>query len=350
MIPATTLWRSFHVWRSWRAGRRVPLSITYFVNGQCNLRCRGCFFFEHPPDGDPDAELASSLGDLDTTQAKSLIDDVARMGVPFLELVGGEPFLRRDLIELARHARRRGLWCGVTTNGTRFTDDLARAARAAFRTVFVSIDGFESAHDAVRGTGSYAKSLDGLRRLIRAPGAALVGVSTIVGPENVASLPVFADHVRSLGVQQLVLSSGLAPAPAIDPAAAAPVLARFKQMRRELPAFLPQDERFFDALLGFYRGEGRYGCHVDQLLHVSVSPTGEASACCMWPVPLGPARDRQLSRTLAATTTATLAPVAKCSGCARHDYAYTMNLFQRPLPRLVSEGLALARGRSLGAP
>lgn len=347
MIPPTTLWRSFRVWRAWRRGERgVPLSVTYFVNGQCNLRCRGCFFFEHPPEAEPAPD------ELDTHEAKSLIDHLAELGVPFLELVGGEPFLRRDLLELARHARARRLWCGVTTNGTRFPDSDAALAeiRETFRTVFVSIDGFEEAHDRVRGAGTYQRSLAGLRRLLAARGAALIGVSTIVGPENVARLPAFGEHLRALGVGQWVLSSGLAPAPLVDAGAAAPALAAIRRMRRDHPGFIPQDEDFFDALLGFYRGQGRYGCEVDQLLHVSVTPGGQTSACCTWPVPLGPARRGALGGTLAAAPAAAFAPVAQCGGCVRHDYGYTMRLFRRPLPALVGEAFALVAGPGFGSP
>ncbi len=346
MIPPIVVWRAFRVWRAWRRGRPKPLSVTYFVNGACNLRCRGCFFFEHPPESlDADAELG-------THEALALVDDLARLGVPFLELVGGEPFLRRDLLELARHARKRGLWCGVTTNGTRLDAAVAAEARRTFRTVFVSLDGFEAAHDVVRGAGGYARALAGLDHLLAAPGRALVGVSTILTPENLASLPDFAAFLRARGVGQWVLSSALAPAPAVDPAAAAPVLARLARLRREDPEFFPQEERFFAALLGLQRGEGRYGCHVDQLLHVSVTPSGETSACCLWPVPLGPASQGELAATLAraAREPSRFEPVDRCSGCARHDYAYTMALFQRPLPRLVGEGLRLALGRGLASP
>ena len=346
MIPPITLWRAFGVWRAWRRGERgVPLSVTYFVNGQCNLRCRGCFFFEHPPEAEPAPD------ELDTHQAKALIDHVAGLGVPFLELVGGEPFLRRDLLELARHARARGLWCGVTTNGTRFPEAAGALGeiRDTFRTVFVSIDGFEDAHDVVRGAGTYRRSLDGLRRLLGTQGRALVGVSTIVGPENVAQLPAFGEHLRALGVEQWVLSSGLAPAPHVDPAAAAPALAAIRRMRRDHPGFIPQDERFLDALLGFYRGEGRYGCDVEQLLHVSVTPGGQTSACCTWPVPLGPASAGALAATLASVPRAAFDPVARCGGCVRHDYAFTMRLFRMPLPALVTEALALTAGPVFGS-
>lgn len=345
MIPPTTLWRAFRVFRAWRRGERgVPLSVTYFVNGQCNLRCRGCFFFEHPPEPEP------APRELDTAEAKALIDHVAGLGVPFLELVGGEPFLRRDLLELARHARARGLWCGVTTNGTRFPETALDEVRSVFRTVFVSVDGFEDAHDRVRGAGTYRKTLEGLHRLLAARGPALVGVSTIVGPENLATLGAFGEHLRGLGVQQWVLSSGLAPAPSVDPASAAIALAAVRRMRREHPGFIPQDERFFDALLAFHRGEGRYGCDVEQLLHVSVTPGGETSACCTWPVPLGRARDGALGATLAAVPRAAFDPVTACGGCVRHDYAYTMRLFRRPWPALVAEALVLAAGPSLAAP
>ena len=331
MIAPSTLLRSLGVWRAWKRGRPRPLSVTWFVNQACNLRCRGCFFFDHPQD-DGETELGPH-------EALALVDRIADLGVPFLELVGGEPFLRPDLLDLGRRARERGLWCGVTTNGTRMDPELAREVRTVFRTVFVSVDGPTDSHEAVRGSGTYDRTLRGLDDLLAAGGPARVGVSTIIGPENVESLPAWGRELRRRGVHQWVLSSGLAPAPSPPVDRVRETVRQLVDLRRRDPGFVVQDEAFFRGLLGFYETGTRYGCHVDQLLHVSVSPSGATSACCMWPVPLG----ENLDEALAAHGSADrFAPVDACGGCARHDYGFTMELFGSSWPVLIGRGLRAA--------
>ncbi|MGD2136572.1 MAG: radical SAM protein, partial [Gemmatimonadales bacterium] len=81
------------------------------INNTCNLRCTHCLVSSGP--GEP-------IG-LPAAQVRGIVDRAAALGLERLYLTGGEPFVRRDLFDLIRHATDElGLEVIVLSNGTVF--------------------------------------------------------------------------------------------------------------------------------------------------------------------------------------------------------------------------------------
>ncbi len=127
--------------RHWTAcrlgGARRPLLAGFKLTHRCNLRCRTCPFWRRPR---PDVSYAG---------VQAGLDELYAAGCRFLILEGGEPFLWRDgerrLEDVVQMARTRGFArIGVTTNGV-----LPIATSADI--VWISFDGLQQAHEAVRG-------------------------------------------------------------------------------------------------------------------------------------------------------------------------------------------------------
>jgi molybdenum cofactor biosynthesis enzyme MoaA len=51
-------------------------------------------------------------------QIKALIDELHDTGMFRLNLVGGEPLLRRDIGRIIEYTREKGIDCAMTTNGS----------------------------------------------------------------------------------------------------------------------------------------------------------------------------------------------------------------------------------------
>ena len=81
--------------------------VVWNVTQRCNLRCRHCYAA-----GTPDAAR-----ELTTAECLRAIDGFADFGCPVVLFSGGEPFMRPDLLELAAHARGRGLRVVFSTKG-----------------------------------------------------------------------------------------------------------------------------------------------------------------------------------------------------------------------------------------
>lgn len=109
------------------------------VTNKCNLRCAHCYFFSY------DQEIGPELS---ADEWLSRIERMQRGRNAFFNCtwVGGEPLLRKELIENGRKFFRSNR---VVTNGTLPLPDWPDVE------FHVSIDGTRALHDEIRGSGCY---------------------------------------------------------------------------------------------------------------------------------------------------------------------------------------------------
>lgn len=100
------------------AQKRIPLTGGLDLTYRCNFRCVHCYI------AGPGADRDDARGELDASQWRKIIDDIAGAGCLFLLLTGGDPLLRSDFCEIYRHAKNKGLLVTVFTNGTTLTDEI----------------------------------------------------------------------------------------------------------------------------------------------------------------------------------------------------------------------------------
>ncbi|MBI3099117.1 MAG: radical SAM protein [Planctomycetes bacterium] len=148
--------------------------VVWTVSRRCNLACVHCYAA---------AGNKRFPGELSTAEATTMLQDLAAFGVPVLLLSGGEPLIRRDLLELAALARSLGLRITLSTNGTLITPAVAEQLKTiGVGYVGISLDGLEPTHDRFRGQeGAFQAALQGIRNC-RAAGLKAVGKLPIPGP------------------------------------------------------------------------------------------------------------------------------------------------------------------------
>ena len=130
--------------------------IAWEVTRSCTLACKHCRAEAHPE---------PYPGELDTAEAKALIDTFPEVGKPIIIFTGGDPMMRPDVYELVAYAHAKGLPCAFSPNGTLITPELAEKIRdAGVDRVSISIDGADAAsHDDFRGVpGAFDASLRGI--------------------------------------------------------------------------------------------------------------------------------------------------------------------------------------------
>ena len=139
----------------------VPHVVAWNLTRRCNLECAHCYISAGPRE--------SATAELDTAACLAVADQLLAVNpAPLLILSGGEPLLRDDLAEIARHASARGATVVVGTNGTLLTDQrIAALQEAGVRGVAVSVDSLRPRyHDNFRhGKGSLAETQTSLARL-----------------------------------------------------------------------------------------------------------------------------------------------------------------------------------------
>jgi MoaA/NifB/PqqE/SkfB family radical SAM enzyme len=169
-----------------------PWKLWLYTNYDCNLRCSYCVAKSSPN------VPRRALG-LDNV--KRLVDEAVALGFTDIFFTGGEPFILNDIYEMLAYASAR-VKTTVLTNamllrGARL-DKLAAIANENL-IVQVSLDGGRAEdHDAYRGVGSWAKTVEGITLLQERNFRVRLG--TTETPVNCEHLKELCEFHRVLGI------------------------------------------------------------------------------------------------------------------------------------------------------
>ena len=120
--------------------------------------------------------------------------------LPFLDITGGEPMLRPNLINLMKTISKLGYKWGMTSNGLLIDKDVARDLKDAnMSSIAISLDGTKEVHNWFRqNEKAYDLALNATKSLSEV-GFKDVMVTTVVHPKNIDSLDEIKKIVLSTG-------------------------------------------------------------------------------------------------------------------------------------------------------
>lgn len=185
---------------------REPLltDLLVYVTEYCNLKCQHCYYEPVHYNGNNKTGLA----ELSYEQLCRAIDELLPFGLCACKLSGGEPFIRKDLIDICYHLDSRGVRVLIETNGTLISEDNAKALAGLKGDTFisVSIDGADAAtHEWFRGvSGCYDIAMHGLENLVR--NGLQVQVITSLFTRNQKQLPKLIEMCKAKGVRSFKLN------------------------------------------------------------------------------------------------------------------------------------------------
>lgn len=119
--------------------------------------------------------------------------------LPFLSITGGEPLLRKDLVDIMSYAHSLGYSWGMTSNGLLIDEKLAiELKKAGMYSIGLSLDGLEETHDWFRQSkGSYQKVLNATKILVDT-GFDNVMLTTVVHKRNINELEELYKVVKEI--------------------------------------------------------------------------------------------------------------------------------------------------------
>ena len=162
------------------AGEHIPSFLIASITSQCNLHCAGCYSrCSHATvDAKPERQLTAA-------QWRKIFDEAETLGISFVLLAGGEPMLRRDVIEAAGEAP--AILFPIFTNGT-FLDEryLTLLDRCRNLVPILSIEGERAATDARRGAGVYDRQIANMEEFQRR--GLIFGASVTVTTQNIGEV------------------------------------------------------------------------------------------------------------------------------------------------------------------
>ena len=167
----------------------IPLSVQLDLTYRCNERCIHCYL-DH-----------EDHGEMTTAEILGLLDQLAAAGVFFLNVSGGEIFMRPDLFTIIEHARKLQFSVKLKTNGVMIREAKARRIAAlGVEAVQISLYSHDAAtHDEItKLRGSFKRTVEGAR-LLRDAGVKVIFANVLM-QQN-------ADHYKQ--VQALAAEMGI---------------------------------------------------------------------------------------------------------------------------------------------
>ena len=155
-----------------KKGIHFPPFLFISIINSCQLKCQGCWV---------DVKSPRTMISLD--EMNRLINDAKKHGNSFFGILGGEPFLHPQLLQMLE--AHPDCYFQIFTNGHFITDEVARELRRLGNaTVLISIEGSEIVSDKRRGQLQVlSKTLEGLANACKHK--LVVGVATSVCQTNV---------------------------------------------------------------------------------------------------------------------------------------------------------------------
>lgn len=148
------------------------------LTNNCNLHCPHCY-----TNGGKALQNELSLNEI-----KSVVDQLSELKALYLFFTGGEPFMRKDMIEILQYTNQKNIGISLSTNGQLLNRDILEEIKnIRFKLFQISLDGNSNMHDIVRGEGAGDKALRAIK-LAKEVLKKNVGVGAVMMKNNCETL------------------------------------------------------------------------------------------------------------------------------------------------------------------
>jgi MoaA/NifB/PqqE/SkfB family radical SAM enzyme/ubiquinone/menaquinone biosynthesis C-methylase UbiE len=263
--------------------KRTPIqSVDLAVTNACVFNCWHCY------------NAGRLLDDMSTETLQNIVLKLQSLGAIVINFTGGEPCLRRDIVEICSAIRADS--CGIlATTGYGFTDDIAaRLRETGVYSISVSLDSAdEREHDRRRGAkGAFKIALKGIETARKAgfyTYTCAVPSKHLLEEENFRRL---VDLNKALEVNELQL---IEPAPAGRIASAELDFgeAEIESIFQYMHDYNRREDRIAISSFAHMESPQFFGCGAGQS-HIYIDGTGEVSPCNMLPISYGNASRESL--------------------------------------------------------
>ena len=177
----------------------IPLAVLAELTHRCPLQCPYC---SNP------LEMEVASAELTTAEWCRVMDELAEIGVLQIHFSGGEPAVRKDLVQLVRHATQVGLYSNLITSAVMLTKArLQELADAGLCHVQISVQGSETlVADRVGGfKNGHVKKLQ-VAAWTREVGLPLT-INAVMHRQNLHQLPEIIDMAVALDADRLEVAN-----------------------------------------------------------------------------------------------------------------------------------------------
>lgn len=273
-----------------------PAYVQFYITARCNLTCEQCNIIY----ADATAE------EMTIDQIRLMAENLAEIGVCIVLLIGGEPFVRKDIHEIVRAFTSVGIHVRMQTNGIATRDQLEKCVAAGGHDISISLDSLKpTLQDTING--GFAKSWDRAINTVSMvndifPANGTAFFNSVLMPRNLHEIENVVEFATRIGWGvSLVPVHTSAPS---DPRSYRTIddfnvvtfaksqltevkgaIERLKELRRSGRSLYDSDE-YLDDVYRFIAGEPiRWRRRNDNVcdspnLYFAISPNGNLKVCC----------------------------------------------------------------------
>ena len=175
----------------------APITVWWDVTSKCNLNCLHCY--------SSSSASKSNTDELTNTEARALISELSEMNVFGIYFLGGEPFMRPDLLDLVKCAMEKRIGVTISSNGWLITEAISDELRSlGVSQVRISIDGaLPNTHDWQRNKqGSFEHAVNAVRNLVKS-GVHHVSIVSTISRRNASEIADIIDLAAKLRVHAI---------------------------------------------------------------------------------------------------------------------------------------------------
>jgi len=246
-------------------GEVFPPFLYVSVINSCNLRCQGCW-----------VDVAAKQETIKPQAMHKLVREAKAMGNVFFGIVGGEPFMHPQLLDmLGAHP---DCYFQVFTNGQFITDERAKRMRQLGNvTPLISVEGNEVVSDQRRGRrGVLSKTMEGVRNCLEHK--VFTGVCTSLCQTNIDDLLTeeWIDRLIAMGVMYTWFHVYRPMGPDANPGLS---LSSEQQLRARKFVVEMRARKPIIIIDAYYDGEGRAVCPAATGISHHINPWGDIEPC-----------------------------------------------------------------------
>ena len=171
--------------------------VIWEVTKYCNYKCKHCC---------ASADLIDTKDELTTKQSKNILKQLKDFGVEEIYFSGGEPFSKKDILDILRTARQYGITCNISTNGSFLTDEIAsELSKMKINKVHISLDSnIEDDFNEFRGGNYFEPTINAIKLLKKHH--IYVRVGTVIWKKNYKTLEDMIKYLCDLNVDEMVFN------------------------------------------------------------------------------------------------------------------------------------------------
>ncbi|MCZ6774477.1 MAG: radical SAM protein [Proteobacteria bacterium] len=272
----------------------APVYVQFYVTARCNLRCEQCNVIY----ANADQQEAT------TEQCFRIAENLAKIGTSVALLTGGEPFVRKDIVEIAKAFIDHGVHPRLQTNGIAKRSQLEEMARIGAHDISISLDSVvPTVQDTINGGFDKSwlraiKTMSAVNELF--PEDSFAAIGCVLSPRNIDHIHGVIEFATQIGWHVSLVPAHTTPAtdprsfrtydPALqfsekDHPRVYAVLEKVKAMRGQGYNVYDSDE-YLDDIYRFVTGQPvqwrrrNNGVCDAPNLYFAIQPNGDMAVCC----------------------------------------------------------------------